>query len=114
MEAVVIFFAVLVAVLFVPRLLGLGRASAALIKQKIDAGAVIVDVRTPDEFRSGAYRGARNIPVDSLSARLSQIPKNKPVVVYCASGMRSAAAARTLKQAGYTDVINAGGLAHMP
>jgi phage shock protein E len=114
METVLVFLALLAAVVVVPRLLGLGRASAAIVKQKIDAGAVIVDVRTPDEFRGGAYRGARNIPLDGLSGRLSEIPKNKPVIVYCASGMRSAAAARKLKQAGYSDVTNAGGLSQMP
>lgn len=87
---------------------------AGLVKQKIDAGATIIDVRTPEEFRDGAYPGARNIPVSNLGAHLGEIPKEKPVVLYCASGARSGAAARTLKQAGFTDVVNAGGLADMP
>ncbi len=87
--------------------------ATGLVKQKIEAGAVIVDVRTPEEFRDGAYPGALNIPVSNLAGRLSEIPKDKPVVLYCASGARSASAARTLKQAGYADVINAGGLGDM-
>ena len=45
---------------------------------------------------------------------MGEISKDKPVVVYCASGGRSATAARMLLQAGYTDVVNAGGLGDMP
>ena len=88
--------------------------ASGIVKQKIDAGATIIDVRTPEEFRDGAYPGARNIPVSSLGTRLGEIPKDKPVVLYCASGARSASAARAMKQAGFADVINAGGLADMP
>jgi len=87
---------------------------SSLVKQKIDAGATIVDVRTPEEFRDGAYPGAINIPVSNLGARLGEIPKSKPVVLYCASGARSASAARAMKQAGFADVVNAGGLGDMP
>jgi phage shock protein E len=88
--------------------------ASSLVKQKIDAGATIIDVRTPEEFRDGAYPGAINIPVSSLGNRLADISKEKPVVLYCASGARSASAARTMKQAGFTDVVNAGGLGDMP
>jgi phage shock protein E len=95
-------------------LLGGSRVSASSVKEKIRAGAKIVDVRTPDEFRDGAYPGAVNIPLNELQRRLAEIPKDKPVVLYCASGARSAAAARTMKQLGYVDVVNAGGLADMP
>jgi phage shock protein E len=98
----------------VPRLLGASKMASGLVKQKIDAGAIIIDVRTPEEFRDGAYPGARNLPMSSLGAHLGEIPKEKSVVLYCASGARSAAAARAMKQAGFTDVINAGGLADMP
>ena len=87
---------------------------ASTVKEKIAAGATIVDVRTPGEFRDGAYPGAVNIPVQDLDRQMGEIPKDKPVVLYCASGARSAAAARALKQAGYPDVVNAGGLGDMP
>jgi phage shock protein E len=87
---------------------------SSLVKQKIDAGATIIDVRTPEEFRDGAYPGAINIPVSNLGARLADISKSKPVVLYCASGARSASAARAMKQAGFADVVNAGGLGDMP
>ena len=66
------------------------------------SGATLVDVRTPEEFASGHAEGARNIPVDEVGARLAELPRDKPVVVYCASGARSAQAAATLARAGYT------------
>lgn len=85
------------------------------ISEKIKAGARVVDVRTPDEFADGAYPGAVNIPLAALLARLPELePKDRPVVLYCASGARSAQAARLLKQAGFVDVVNAGGLDDMP
>jgi phage shock protein E len=85
------------------------------VKDKIAAGARIIDVRTPAEFADGAYPGALNIPLAILPARMSELePKTKPIVLYCASGARSGQAMRLLKQNGFTDVINAGGLDDMP
>ena len=90
------------------------RTPAAVVAEKIRAGATVVDVRSESEFRSGGYRGAINVPLQALSGKLGRIPKDRPVVVYCASGSRSATAARILKKAGYADVSNAGGLRHLP
>jgi len=90
------------------------RATAAGVLAVVKAGAKIVDVRTPEEFARGAYPGAVNIPLAALPRRLDEIPRGKPVVVYCASGMRSAMALRTLREAGYAEVLNAGALADMP
>ncbi len=85
------------------------------VKEKIAAGARVIDVRTTAEFRDGAYKGAINIPLAILPARMRELePKDKPIVLYCASGARSGQAARFLKQNGFTDVINAGGLEDMP
>lgn len=85
------------------------------IKDKIKAGAAIIDVRTPDEFADGHYEGARNIPVNVLGNRMDEVgPKDRPVVLYCASGARSAMAAKMLKASGFADVTNAGGLDDMP
>jgi len=85
------------------------------ILSKIRGGAVILDVRSPDEFGDGFYPGAKNIPVNELPHRLADVgPRSKPVVVYCASGGRSAVAAQILKANGFTDVTNAGGLGDMP
>ncbi len=85
------------------------------VKEKIQAGARIVDVRTPAEFADGSYPGAVNIPLSVLAARMNELePKDAPIVLYCASGARSGQGARLLRQAGFTDVINAGGLGDMP
>jgi phage shock protein E len=90
------------------------RAPASVISAKLQAGATVLDVRTQAEFRGGAYRGAINVPLGELSSKLGRIPKDRPVVVYCASGTRSAMAARILRKAGYADVSNGGGLGQMP
>jgi len=85
------------------------------VKDKIAAGARVVDVRTPAEFKDGSYPGAINIPISLLPVRMNELePKDKPIVLFCASGARSGQGARLLKQAGFTDVINAGGLDDMP
>ncbi|HUN65484.1 MAG TPA: rhodanese-like domain-containing protein [Bacteroidota bacterium] len=87
---------------------------SALI-EKIRSGARIYDVRTPEEFYEEAYPGAVNIPVDQVVSRLSEFgDRATSIVLYCASGARSAFAARLLRNAGYRDVINAGGLSDMP
>ena len=84
--------------------LGIGNSgtSAAQAQELVKTGALLLDVRTPSEFQSGHVPGAKNIPVQELSARLSELPlKSTPIVVYCRSGARSAAAANTLRSAGY-------------
>jgi len=90
------------------------KGSPALVREKIGSGALVVDVRTPGEYRSGSYPKARNIPLDALSARMRELPKDKPIVLFCASGSRSGQAARLLKRAGFGDVVSAGGLSDMP
>ena len=77
---------------------------AELVKQ----GAVIIDVRTPAEYKGGHINGSVNIPLQSLQANLGKIPKNKTIITCCASGMRSGSAKSILKSAGY-DVHNGGG-----
>jgi phage shock protein E len=85
------------------------------VKEKILAGARVIDVRTEGEFADGAYPGAINIPLAMLTARMGELePKDAPLVLYCESGARSGYAARILRQAGFSDVINAGGLEDMP
>ena len=76
---------------------------------------IIVDVRTPHEFQSGAYPGAVNIELDQLMERYGELGNNKSrdIIVYCASGARSAYAQRMLTQLGYTNVKNGGGIASM-
>jgi NADPH-dependent 2,4-dienoyl-CoA reductase/sulfur reductase-like enzyme/rhodanese-related sulfurtransferase len=77
-----------------------------------DPGTVLVDVRSPAEFRSGHLPGALNIPHTQLRGRLAEIPAGRPLLVYCASGLRSYLALRVLRQAGWADVRSlSGGLA---
>ncbi|MDD2284562.1 MAG: FAD-dependent oxidoreductase [Paludibacter sp.] len=75
---------------------------------------LVVDVRTPGEFHSGAYPGAINIPLDELQSKLEELGnKDREITLYCASGARSAYAQRMLMQLGFTKVKNGGGLMHM-
>jgi phage shock protein E len=114
-EILFIAAAVVAAVLVLRRLIGGGKVSGQTIKDLIDQGARVVDVRTPDEFAGGAYPKARNIPLQALASRMRELePRDRPVVVYCASGARSAMAARALKMSGFATVVNAGGLGDMP
>ncbi|MFW9903726.1 MAG: rhodanese-like domain-containing protein [Candidatus Thorarchaeota archaeon] len=76
-----------------------------------DEELFILDVRNPDEFINGHIPGAYLIPVNDISVRESELPKNKsrPILVYCKSGGRSAAASTTLDSLGYTQVNNMNG-----
>jgi len=75
-------------------------------------GATLLDVRTPGEFANGHLPGAVNIPVSDLSARLNEVPKDKPVVVYCRSGHRSGMAASTLRRSGMKTVVDLGAMSN--
>jgi phage shock protein E len=76
----------------------------------VQNGAKLVDVRSADEFAEGHIEGAINIPVDDIAARTAELgDKSQPVVLYCRSGKRSARAAATLREAGFTKVENLGG-----
>ncbi len=66
----------------------------------------LIDVRTPMEYASGAIAGAINIPLDSIRSRLADIPKNKPVVLYCGVGLRGYLASNILRLNGFNDVRN--------
>lgn len=70
-------------------------------KRWVARGAVLLDVRTREEHADGRIAGSKNIPVQELGARLSELPPHAEVVVYCRSGGRSAAAAQLLRGAGH-------------
>ena len=78
---------------------------AALVK----AGAVIIDVRTESEYRSGHIKGSKNIPLQVLEQKANSLSKEKPIITCCASGMRSAAAKNILLNRGFKEVYNGGG-----
>lgn len=69
----------------------------------------LLDVRTPDEFSLGSLPGAVNIPLDEIRDRIDEIPKDKPVYVFCAVGLRGYLAYRILSQHGYDKVRNLSG-----
>lgn len=96
------------------RLLGGRRVPAQQLRAWLAEGAVVVDVRSADEFGGGAYPGALNIPVHQLGARMGEIPRGRRVILYCASGLRSGMAAAMLRRAGFAEVVNAGSLGDMP
>lgn len=78
--------------------------------QKQDAStSLLIDSRTIEEFNMGHIEGAINIPVDDIRSRLSEIPKDKKIIVYCAVGLRGYIASRILIQHGYTNVFNLSG-----
>ncbi len=74
-------------------------------------GAILLDVRTTEEYRSGHIEGSRNIPLDRIQTAANVIKeKDKPIFVHCLSGARSAQAVSALGKMGYTNVTNIGGI----
>lgn len=70
-------------------------------RDAVQHGAVIVDVRTPEEYKQGHVANAINIPIEVISKTLQPVPKGKEIVVYCASGNRSGAATKILREHGW-------------
>lgn len=66
--------------------------------------ALLVDVREPSEYRSGHIPNALNIPIRTLAHNLEQIPRDRPVVLYCSTGYRSAMGVMTLHLLGYENI----------
>lgn len=83
----------------------------AVIQSKIKDGAQLLDVRTAEEFDSGHFAGAINLDVeDIIAGKLPDAAKDAQLYVYCRSGNRSAQAVSLLKQAGFTNITDLGGL----
>jgi len=70
---------------------------------------MVVDVRTPQEYAQGHLKGAINIPLSDLPLRIGGLDPNKPILVYCQTGYRSAQASAILAKAGFTQVYNMDG-----
>jgi len=88
-----------------------GDVNGADARRLVQAGARLIDVRTPGEFAAGHLPGASNLPLQELAGRLGELgAKDSPIVLYCRSGARSASAARSLKTAGFAAVRNLGGM----
>ena len=87
----------------------LGQISPDKARALVKSGAKLIDVRSPAEFAAGHIEGAVNVPVGSSSDdKLG--PKDQPLILYCASGTRSAMARSVLKSRGYTQVFNLGAM----
>jgi len=84
-----------------------GTIARKLIEEQ---NAVVLDVRNPNEFASGAIPGAVNMPLNLLPMRHAELDKSKPVIVYCVSGARSAQAHQFLASLGYKSVNNVGNI----
>lgn len=79
--------------------------------EKIISGALLIDVRTKEEFEAAHLEKALNIPVDVIDKQIEKVrsDKEKEILVYCRSGRRSSAAKQTLLKMGYKRVVNIGG-----
>ena len=76
------------------------------------SGAVLLDVRTPPEYREGHIPGSRNVPLQTIDKVAAVVDnKDKALFVYCYSGARSSQAAGMLQRMGYSNVTNIGGIA---
>ena len=86
--------------------------SAAEVSEKLKNGKrpLVVDVRQPDEYNRGHINGAKLIPLGELSGRLKELPKNKEIVLVCATGNRSRSATKILVREGYEAVNMNGGM----
>lgn len=85
-----------------------GGGQTADLKNIIDQGAFLVDVREPGEFSGGSAKGAVNIPLGSVATELNKFKGKENIVVFCRSGNRSGQAKIILEQNGFKNVVNGG------
>ena len=85
-------------------------------REKVKNGALLLDVRSPEEYSSGHVEGSLNIPHTEVESRLKEFGenKNREIVVYCRSGHRAGIAKEALEKNGFKHVFNAGGYADWP
>jgi phage shock protein E len=87
----------------------LSNVTVAELQAAAANGALVLDVREPFEYAEGRVAGSTLVPLATVADRVGEFPKGEPVYVVCRSGNRSLVAARTLVEAGYTDVRNVEG-----
>jgi rhodanese-related sulfurtransferase len=85
-----------------------GHKDNAQLSAAIKEGALLVDVRTPEEFSAGSVTDAINVPLDAVANQLAKFQGSKNIVVFCRSGNRSSRAKSILEQNGFRNVINGG------
>ncbi len=85
----------------------------SIMRKAVNDGGLLLDVRTPGEYNGGHLDGALNIPVGDLQGRLQELgPKERAIVVYCASGGRSGRATKFLRANGFNEVHDLGSLSN--
>lgn len=77
-------------------------------RRLLEAGAQLIDVRSPGEYATGALKGAQNLPVEAIPGWYRRLDPARPVLLYCRSGARSGAAKGFLQQLGFQAVYNIG------
>jgi phage shock protein E len=77
-------------------------------QELISNGAIIIDVRTKEEYQKGHLKNSLNIPLDKLTSGWKKLDKSKTIITCCASGMRSSSATGILKSNGFEKVYNGG------
>lgn len=91
---------------FIKKLLGFGPAID--IQALLTNGAILVDVRTPAEYKDGHVKGSINLPLQTLGNQMNKLKKDQVIITCCRSGSRSGMARRQLLAAGFTQVYNGG------
>jgi len=93
------------------RVIAEAKVEPAQAWKHVRSGALVVDVRTAEEFAGGHLEGALNIPFDKIAERVAELgsSKDRAIMLYCRSGRRSGIAQDTLKGLGFTNVLNGGG-----
>jgi rhodanese-related sulfurtransferase len=117
-----IFFALLVAVILAPLVAqpAPGKISPKAARELLanEKSAILIDVRTKEEFQQGRIAGSILLPYDQITAasaaKVIGTDRNRTVVLYCRSGNRSAVAASTLRTLGFTKVYDLGGINSWP
>ena len=85
------------------------QTSPSSLKSLRNDGAMLLDVRTPEEFAAGSVDGAVNIPLNELEGRLAEVKDQKHIIVFCQSGNRSGKAIKILEANGIKNTTNGGG-----
>ncbi len=85
-----------------------GSGNSVNLKDIIEQGAFLVDVREPGEYAGGSAKGAVNIPLGTVPSQLSKFKNKKNIIVFCKSGGRSGQAKAILEANGITNVVNGG------
>ena len=83
------------------------------LRELVENGGQLIDVRSSLEYRQGALKDAVNIPVESIPQNTNTIDRNKHVMLYCVSGMRASVVKRFLESLGFNYVYNLGGISQL-